>query len=41
MYEALSERRADLGAAALPLLDELGWMVDEIDRLATAPRSPR
>src|SRR3954464_4354918 len=41
MYEALSLRRDDLGAAALPLLDELGWTVDEIDRLATAPRSPR
>jgi (p)ppGpp synthase/HD superfamily hydrolase len=40
MHEALSERRDDLGAAALPLLDELGWTVDEIDRLATA-RSPR
>lgn len=41
MYDALSERRDDLGATALPLLDELGWTVDEIDRLATVPRSPR
>jgi (p)ppGpp synthase/HD superfamily hydrolase len=41
MHEALSERRDDLGAAALPLLDELGWTVDEIDRLATDPRSQR
>ena len=41
MYDALSERRADLGPAALPVLDELGWHVDELDRLATAPRSPR
>ena len=40
MHEALSERRDDLGAAALPLLDELGWTVDELDRLATAARSP-
>jgi len=41
MHEALTERRDDLGAAALPVLDELGWTIDEIDRLATAPRSPR
>jgi len=40
MYEALSERRDDLGPAALPVLDELGWHVDELDRLATAERSP-
>jgi GTP pyrophosphokinase len=41
MHQALSERRDDLGAAALPVLDDLGWTVDEIDRLATARRSPR
>jgi (p)ppGpp synthase/HD superfamily hydrolase len=41
MHEALSERRDDLGAAALPVLDDLGWTVDEIDRLVTARRSPR
>ena len=41
MHEALSERRDDLGAAALPVLDDLGWTVGEIDRLATARRSPR
>jgi (p)ppGpp synthase/HD superfamily hydrolase len=40
MHEALSERRDDLGVAALPVLDDLGWTVDEIDRLATARRSP-
>jgi GTP pyrophosphokinase len=36
MHEALTERRDALGAAAIPLLDELGWTVDELDRLATA-----
>jgi (p)ppGpp synthase/HD superfamily hydrolase len=41
MHEALSERRDDLGAAALPVLDDLGWTVDEIDRLVSARRSPR
>jgi (p)ppGpp synthase/HD superfamily hydrolase len=41
MHEALSERRDDLAPAALPVLDDFGWTVDEIDRLVTARRSPR
>ena len=41
LYDAFGARRDALGPAALPLLDELGRAVDELDRLATAPRSPR
>jgi (p)ppGpp synthase/HD superfamily hydrolase len=38
MFEALSKRRDDLGPEAIPALDDLGRTVDELDRLATAPR---
>ncbi len=41
MYDALSARRSELGPAAAPVLDDLGWTVDELDRLVSARRSPR
>jgi (p)ppGpp synthase/HD superfamily hydrolase len=41
MYDALDARRDDLGPAAQPVLDDLGYTIDELDRLATASRSPR
>jgi GTP pyrophosphokinase len=41
VYDALVARRDDLGPAAQPVLDDLGYTIDELDRLATASRSPR
>jgi GTP pyrophosphokinase len=41
MYEAFDERRDVLGLDAIPLLDELGRTMDELDRLATASPAPR
>jgi hypothetical protein len=34
LYEAFAARRDDLGPRAIPVLEELGRTVEEIDRLA-------
>jgi (p)ppGpp synthase/HD superfamily hydrolase len=41
MYDALSEQREALGPAALPVLDDLGRTLEELDSLVRARRSPR
>ena len=40
LYEAFDARRDALGPRAVPVLEELGRTVAEIDRLATTPATP-